>query len=1153
MRGYLDLRLTLGDRTPSGFDLTLLSTVGDALDVPVRFDQAALDGYQSKLDADEASEADLFDLGEMLGAMLLPVGPVRDIFGRAMGSHERFDGVRIRLTIGDPLLARLPWELAYVSSVAGPPDISRFLVLDHRLSIVRHPELAAEYPALPVFDPHRLRFVAASANPTDYPRLDLARERHAIEDALAGLTVPGVTIDVVSFVEDATLERLVAALDEHHPDIFHFAGHASFDQAAIDPGSQPSIGQGSIALMGEGGSAVPLGATNLAIHLAAARVRLAVLGACDGARLDGVRDWTGVAPALIEKGVAAVVAMQSAIEDRMAIGFSRAFYAAIAKGTSVDEAMSRGRRELFDRDPAGWQWAVPVLYMRSTDGAILTVESAQSNDDSGPTVIRGTRPGPTLDEIFGRENERRRLGELLEDARTRVITVVGREGIGKSAIVSHVMAGLEHGVWPHTDKRTTVAGIVYHSARDTAFTLDKLFDDCARVVGGPAGDDLDGVWANNSVSVEDKIDQLLHELAGRFTVIVLDDFEVLLDEAGQITDPRTRALFERAVLSPWHTRLVLVSRIPLAFPPAARQFDKWVEVVDGLPTLDGIAMLRSLDPNDEYGVRDASDDELGLAVDRVHGVPKALQLIFAPLARDKNLSLDDALGRFYTDETVVRELLERGYELLGTDAQGLDLRRVLQALAVYRIAVDAGAVEFLLESFAPTVDVRAALTRLDRMHLIDIDRRTRTIDMSAIDRDYAYSQIPLTGPGGVAELEGRAADYYASVRRPPEALKTIDDLDPQLREFDHRMRGGDPDGASAVLAGIEVDQLVWRGRAELARWYREQLEGKLTDDRQLALHAYAMGHIRLVLGPLESALEHLESARDRAHRLGDERLEADSLAYSGEAQRRLGALPDAIARLREANVVYQRLGDTDRESSVRLSLSLTAAYLGDGPGALEEGERALAMAEASGDVLMRGRAEDSLSLAYLLIGRLEEAKAHADASVRAYEEAGELEPIGYVLTVQGMVLVAEGRPGDAIALFERADKAGAKVQQPRISGLALFNVARARRVMADPKAAWDSARAAESALRAVGASEVAAASALARALKAGIDGDAATEITELLACAHASATSADLQPPLDLAEEVVRRAGEAGSAATRLRKDARALVRTLKARLGQGG
>ncbi len=592
-----------------------------------------------------------------------------------------------------------------------------------------------------------------------------------------------------------------------------------------------------------------------------------------------------------------------------------------------------------------------------------------------------------------------------------------------------------------------------------------------------------------------------------------------------------------------------MSRIPLSFPEAARQFDARVELVDGLEVPDGIAMLRALDRNDTYRVRDATDAKLTRAVERVHGVPGALRMIFRILDEAPSRSLDDALGTFYTDETVVRDLLERGYEGLASDPEGDPMRRVMQALAVFRTPVGSDALEFVLEPQHPADKVGSAVDRLARMHMIEIDRGTGLITASPIDQDYAYGQIPLTGSSGVAAMERRAADWFASVRRPESEWRTVDGLDPQLREFDHRLRAGDPDGASAVLAPIEIYGLIWNGRAELAGWYRQQLDGKLTDDRQLALHAFAVGNIRLVLGPLDSALELLDDALARARKLQDKKLEADALADTGETLRRLGRLTEAADRLRAAIPMYQRLRLDDYESSARLCLSLTTAYLGDGPGALAEGARAMALAEKAEDPANRARADDSLSLAYLVVGDLDKALEHAEAAIRGYGEAVKMDPVGYIINVKGMVLLAQGRSTDAVAEFERADQAGATAQQPRIRGLSLFNLARARRVLGDTAGAWDAARDAEAALRTVGASEAAAASSLLRSLKASLDGDPSRELTELLACAHASLISADLQPPLDLAEEVDRRADEAGAPAKALRKDARALAHDLRARL----
>jgi hypothetical protein len=99
---------------------------------------------------------------------------------------------------------------------------------------------------------------------------------------------------------------------------------------------------------------------------------VALLGACDSGRRDGVSAWTGVAPALVERGLAAVVAMQYEVLDDQAVAFSQMFYSALAAGLSIDEAVSAGRLSMLDPDdPGGVEWGVPVLYLRSADGIIF--------------------------------------------------------------------------------------------------------------------------------------------------------------------------------------------------------------------------------------------------------------------------------------------------------------------------------------------------------------------------------------------------------------------------------------------------------------------------------------------------------------------------------------------------------------------------------------------------------------------------------------------------------------------------------------------------------------------------------------------------------------------------------------------------------------
>ncbi len=405
-RRYLDLRFDLRYRTARRIDVALsvsgAETGGETGDVPVVFDQKKLDRAMTKVDDRTISEEELYTIGTVVGQMLIPDGPIRTLFTEMTRPDDHHDAVRLRLIAHDAILARVPWELAYVQRHAGERLMNDFLVLDPDVSIVRHPPLAEPHPTLGRFDPQRLRLVIATANASRLAPLDLTHERTVIQTALSRVTVPGVTIEVVALVEDATPERLADALDDG-ADLFHFAGHGMFRETEMDPKAGRPTGEGGIALLGEHGRMKLLEAGTLAAHLDRGRFRVAVLGACDGGRVDGVRDWSGIAPALIRQGIAAVVAMQFPIQDRHAIGFSRAFYGALARGAGIDDAVSLGRQAIADVEAGSSQFAVPVLYMRSDDGAIFTADTAQAAVEPETTVFRGVRPSPWLTEIFGRE------------------------------------------------------------------------------------------------------------------------------------------------------------------------------------------------------------------------------------------------------------------------------------------------------------------------------------------------------------------------------------------------------------------------------------------------------------------------------------------------------------------------------------------------------------------------------------------------------------------------------------------------------------------------------------------------------------------------------------------------------------------------------
>ena len=375
-RQYINLNLRLRDLDEKAgtFQVEMLpSPVGESQPETVSFKPDELKGALKMLDEKGIPKDELIGLGQKLTAMLLPEGQVRKLFLDALAKAGQSGGVRLRLLIGDPKLAQLPWEFAYLRANEGEEDRRYFLCLNPQVSIVRHEAMAVAQPSLAGETPGELRFVVATVNVEGQYQLKLIEERQVIEDALKDFKVEGVRANFESFIENATAQDLAAALLKK-ADIFHFAGHGVFAEEGTDEESGEMKGAGYLVLAKdkEGREAHLLPSGEAASLLQGAGVRVALLGACETGRRDGVSAWTGVATSLVERGIPAVVAMQYKVIDDAAVAFSGMFYTALAAGLSVDEAVAAGRQAMLrGSGEDDVEWGVPVLYMRSADGVIF--------------------------------------------------------------------------------------------------------------------------------------------------------------------------------------------------------------------------------------------------------------------------------------------------------------------------------------------------------------------------------------------------------------------------------------------------------------------------------------------------------------------------------------------------------------------------------------------------------------------------------------------------------------------------------------------------------------------------------------------------------------------------------------------------------------
>ena len=671
-----------------------------------------------------------------------------------------------------------------------------------------------------------------------------------------------------------------------------------------------------------------------------------------------------------------------------------------------------------------WKERVEKQQQRIADGLTAQrqrmIETAESYDAQNRIRIIGRLPQGVVNHFKDRDQEQRTLKQLLTEPTTRLVSVIGHGGMGKTALACKVLRDLEQYRWPHTDDNLPIDGIVYLSTRTSGINLERLFLDCAKMLGGEQEKRINAIWTNPQIDTEDKILHLLEALSDGRYVILLDNLDDLLDNDGKILDQDLDMFFEHSLTTVSGARLLATTRIAMAFKREVMRYDQQVKLLEGLPIDDGIALLRELDPNAEYGLQDAPREQLAKAVSLVHGVPRALEVIAGILAHDPFASLSEILVQFFEQEDVISNLIEENYKRLDNNA-----RRVIEALAVFRRPVPPLAVDYLLEPFFPGLDVPGILRRLTRTNIVSVDRTTKTVALHPIDQDYAYSQLleKETNKSSYARqaLERRVADYYAHLYTPPETWQTINDLEPQLAEFEHCIRAEDYARAGRVLNLIDPDYLyLWGHYARLVEM-REGLMGRLTNPRlcmsnlgRLGIAYYTLGH------KVERAIKLLEESLSTARELGDRQSESIWLGYLGHAYRDLGQTERAVKVYGKALIIARELGNRQDEVAWLGNLGLTYRNLGDTERSVEFLEQALTIAREIDDLLGQGANLSRLGSAYHNLGQIEKAvKFHGEALAIA-RNTGDRQREGISLVTLGDAHCALGQVQRAIKLYEES-------------------------------------------------------------------------------------------------------------------------------------
>jgi hypothetical protein len=305
---------------------------------------------------------------------------VGDLYHGALGAARSTSrGLRITLCLsGSPELMQVPWELLF--------DAPNFLAISAFTPVVRYLDLPRAPRPLLVEPP--LRILGVVSNPADYERLDVDGERANLELALARSVESGAL--ELQWLERPTLDALLQTLRAEAFHGLHYIGHGRYDRQSE---------QGVLLFEDCSGWGRPISGDELATVLHdITSLRLAVLNACEGARTARSDPFAGMAEALVQRDIPAVIAMQSEISDEAAMVFAEGLYSAIVAGSPVDSAVSAARMSMFAKRSDDVEWGTPALFMRVPDGRIFQLpdsqaSSSQTPDDSDATP---TPPGGRL-------------------------------------------------------------------------------------------------------------------------------------------------------------------------------------------------------------------------------------------------------------------------------------------------------------------------------------------------------------------------------------------------------------------------------------------------------------------------------------------------------------------------------------------------------------------------------------------------------------------------------------------------------------------------------------------------------------------------------------------------------------------------------------
>ena len=631
-----------------------------------------------------------------------------------------------------------------------------------------------------------------------------------------------------------------------------------------------------------------------------------------------------------------------------------------------------------------------------------------------PEARAPSRPLPApASRFIGRKQEKSIIRELLTGGETRLVTLIGAGGIGKTRLALEVGSGL----------RDEFDGVVMVALEEVS-SADLVVSSIASSLGVPESPG------------QSMLDLIINYLRARRMLLIVDNFEHVMAAAhvlGQLiteTDQVVLLVTSRERLRMSAERVVEVPSMEI---PQDVDSDEVLRRSDAVELFIDRARAAASDLDLDHGQLEI----IAEICRRLDGIPLAIELA---ASRAKVVGPEELLRRLDRRLSFLtggpRDLPLRQQTLRSTIAWSHDLlddseRRLFARLGVFAAGFSLEAAETVCtdDAVPAVLDGIASLVDKSLIRTEDPLHGLPRFTMLQVVRDFALEELEALGE--TQQLRRAHADYYQGViiAAEPELRR---DPGPVIEQY----RADLPNIRAALRWSLEVKEGGRVARMAVAMWPFLWIAGLLSESVEVvqqalldetALSTAERAHAQLGLGMLafgqgnyERAAPALQTAIDLYNELGDNRHVATARVPLGVIQ--------AVWDPNGGQDLLAQAADAFRELDDQWGLAFASLNLGGAlllhhryADAIPHLEESLQHARAVKADVFLSNALINLGWVHQRLGDLEAARAPLREAVEHAAVPDNRESLGRALEALAAVSVTAGEPELAATLFGAAD------------------------------------------------------------------------------------------------------------------------------------